>query len=134
MAWKNASDLQQEKLPEKWFVFGREKEGYETVKKGKSIIGYLQRINHSEKHNSYIVSLVSEDKSERYLMFAPPNLKRQIEAVLDNAGKVLVKITYEGKKEAVDPETKEPVVNEETGEIITYHAFKVEYDDSKSLE
>jgi len=67
-------------------------------------------------------------------MFAPPNLKRQLDAVLENVGKVLIKITYEGKKEAIDPDTKEPIINEVSGEVITYHSFKVEYDDSKVLE
>jgi len=134
MSWKSASELSTNKLPEKWFVFGREKDGYETVKEGESIIGYLERMSHSEKHGSYIASLISENKDEKFLMFTPPNLKRQLEAVLENVGKSLVKITYEGRKEAVDLETNEPIVNEETGEVITYHSFKVEYDDTKRLE
>lgn len=54
MPWKSASDLKSKKLPEKWFVFGREKDGYETVKEGESIVGFLERISHSEKHGSNI--------------------------------------------------------------------------------
>jgi len=125
MAWKK---LYQERdgKPEVWISIGKEKEGYEALLEGDSIIGFIERITQSEKFDQPIISLLSEDKSQRYLLFSPPNLTRQLNNLMElmNGKSCLVKITYLGKKQAKNKE----------GLPITYHAFEVEYDDEKTLE
>ena len=126
MAWKKLYQENRDDKPEVWISIGKERDGYEALLEGESIIGYIERITHSEKFNQPIVPLLSEDKSQRFLMFSPPNLTRQLNDLMDLVGgkSCLVKITYLGKKQAKNRE----------GIPITYHAFEIEYDDEKTLE
>ncbi len=122
MAWKKLR--QRESYEEIWVSVGKEKEGYFTLKEGGELVGYFEKLNHSEKFDSPILNLVSEDKKTRYLLFASANLARQMEELEDKVGSgVLVRIIYKGKER-----------RERDGEEITYHSFEVEYDDERWLE
>ncbi len=126
MGWKSAVENVRDDKPEVWVVFGQEKDGYESLLEGEELIGYLEKIVESEKYNNPITSLISEDGSQRFLMFTPPNLERQLKEVLGRCdGKqVLVRIVYQGKKQAKGKD----------GTPISYHSFEVYYDDEKVLE
>ena len=87
-------------------------------------MGYFEKLNHSEKFDSPILNLISEDRKTRYLLFAPANLARQMAELEEKVGAgVLVRIVYRGKERI-----------ERDGREITYHSFEVEYDDEKVLE
>ncbi len=120
MAWKKLYYEKDDK-PEVWISIGKEREGYEALLEGDNIIGFIEKITYSEKFNQPIVSLLSEDKAQRYLMFAPPNLMRQLNDLMElmDGKSYLVRITYLGKKKAKNKE----------GLPITYHAFEIEYND-----
>lgn len=126
MAWKKLYQEGRDDKPEVWISIGKERDGYEALLEGDSIVGFFERMTQSEKFNQPIVSLLSEDKSQRYLLFSPPNLTRQLNDLMElvDGKSCLVKITYLGKKQAKNKE----------GVPITYHAFEVEYDDERILE
>ncbi len=119
--WKRAVEPSRDNRPEVWVVFGQEKDGYESLLEGEELIGYLEKIVESEKYSNPIVSLISEDGSQRFLMFAPPNLERQLKEVMTKCDgkKVLVKIIYKGKEKAKGKD----------GTPISFHSFEVLYTD-----
>ena len=123
--WKRAVEPSRDDRPEVWVVFGQKKDGYESLLEGEELIGYLEKIVESEKYNSPIASLISEDGSQRFLMFAPPNLVRQLKEVMAKCDgkKVLVKIIYKGKEKAKGKD----------GTPISFHSFEVLYTDELVL-
>lgn len=104
-----------------WVSIGKEREGNLSLLEGQSLTAYYEKLTHSDKYDSPILSLLEDEKKIRYLMFAPTDLERKMLLVEEEAGKgVMVKITYIGKEKLTNKE----------GRPITLHRFDVEYDTS----
>lgn len=123
MAWKKVDvRSNEEKTDEVWVSFGKEPKGEvhaKVLKEGESIEGYIEKITKSAKFKQPIVSLINGNI--RYLMFAPRNLEKKIDSLLEEVeGKmVYTRITFLEFKEDGDRKA---------------YSFEVEYDDENVLE
>lgn len=90
-------------------TFGRNKEGYLCLTEGQSLRGYFEKMVVTEKYSQPLVFLLSEDRKERYMIFAPRELVEQIAWVEENYGKgVWTEIVYNGKKSAYSKQSGKP--------------------------
>ena len=123
MAWKKVeTKSNEERLEEVWLSFGREPKGEvnaKVLKEGESIEGYIEKITKSTKYKQPIISLIRDNV--RYLMFAPKDLEKKIDALLEEVdGKmVYTRITFLEVKEINDKKA---------------YLFEVEYDEENTLE
>lgn len=119
MAWKRVSLTKDDGYKDIWVSIGKEREGNYPLLEGQSLTAFYEKLTHSDKFDSPILSLLEEEKKIRYLLFAPTDLERKMQMVEEEAGRgVLVKITYIGKERLTSKE----------GKPITLHRFEVEYD------
>jgi len=125
MAWKKIEEKEknEKQLKEIWVSFGKSPKGDVNVKvlhEGESVEGYLEKITKSPKYSQPIVSLILEDV--RYLMFAPKDLEKKIDGLLEEVdGKmVYTRITFKGVRELENDKK--------------LYMFEVEYDDENTLE
>lgn len=102
---------------------------YSWIKDGEFIQGYFEEVKKisSGDDEAYIVKLISEDYSTRYIAFIPERVLKFIDVAINNVKAVkgvekafLMRLHYHGKK-TVKRDKK----------VITYHDIEVLYDDEK---